>query len=213
MAASEQTFVVVSDSVGFVGAFASVAEAQAALRPYLGVPFVYYEWRRREKAPPADDSDATVSDDKEDLVWILPYKNNAVACASNIKAVVETTQRELLRLDLVHGDDVKYWEAVVGKIARPAQLRLDDFVAAMRADPSVPGDEKKDKDSQTVSSFLNFASRHDKEEPARINLLESVVPRALDSAPRQPLRVESAAAPPDDGGDAGATAGDSAEDA
>ena len=212
MAASEQTFVVVSDSVGFVGAFASVAEAQAALRPYLGVPFVYYEWRRREKAPPADDPDATVSDDEEDLVWILPYKNNTVACASNIKAVVETAQRELLRLDLVHGDDVKYWEAVVGTIARPAQLRLDDLVAAMQAAPSAPddADKKKDKDGQTVSSFLDFASRHDEEEPARINLLESVVPRALDSAPQQPLRVESAAAPPDDGGDAGATAGVSA---
>jgi hypothetical protein len=207
MAASEQSFVVVSDSVGFVGAFASVAEAQARLRPYIGVPFVYYEWPRK-KAPPAEaagDGGETVANEKEDLIWVLPYKNNAVACASNVKSVVETVQRELLRLDLVHDDDVKYWEAVVGNITSPAQLRLDDLVAAMTAAPSAPGSEKKDED--TVSKFLDFASRHDKGEPARINLLESVVPRALDSAPQY---VDSAGvAPPAEGKDT--TTGDSAD--
>lgn len=170
------TFVVVSDAVGFVGAFDSTDQARVALRPYLGVPFVYCEWKRREKAPPSADPD-----EEEDLVWILPYKaNNAVACASNVKAVVETAQQELLRLDLVHGDDVKYWEAVVGTVITPAKLRLDDVVRAMHA----AGDgEKADKDRETVSSFLDFASRHDAEEPARNNLLESVVPVALDRPP------------------------------
>lgn len=184
MAASEQTIVVVSDSVGFVGAFASVDEAQTTLRPYLGVPLVYCGWRRRavEAAPASKDAEA------EDLVWILPYKaNNAVACASNVQAVVETAQQNLLRLGLVYDDNVKYWEAVVGVVSRPAQIRLNALVAAASTPPPGPADEKKD--TETVSNFLAFAcegaceiaSRHDEKEPKRIDLLESVVPRALDA--------------------------------
>ena len=76
------TFVAVSDQDGFVGAFRDADAARAALRPYLGVPFVYYEWRRQT----AGDGDG------EDLVWALPYKNGAVACVSDVKAVVETAQ-------------------------------------------------------------------------------------------------------------------------
>lgn len=161
--------VVVSDSAGFVGAFDSTADARAALLPYLGVPFVYAAWPRAEK--PAS------KDVAEDLVWVLPYKaNGVVACASDDKAVVETAQRELLRLDLVPPDDVIYWEGVVGTIVAPAKLRLDDVAAGMMA----ASPEKNQRDAAAMDAFHELATHGEEEEPERINLLKFVVPRALD---------------------------------
>ena len=57
-----ETFVVVSDSVGFVGAFNTLAAARDALRPYLGIPFVYCAWRRHD----ADTSVVTAADSVEE---------------------------------------------------------------------------------------------------------------------------------------------------
>jgi len=183
-APTPKTFVVVSDNVGFVGAYPTVASAQEALRPYLGVPFAYGEWARHDVAA-ADD------DDEEEVIWVLPYRaNNAVACASNDKAVVEATQQVLLRLDLVHPDEVKYWEAVMGTTHTLAVKRLDLVVEAFKAAATAPEAEKKaddgkgNKDSETVSDFLKFAAQGAPgDEPERINLLESVVPRDLFATP------------------------------
>ncbi|GFR91542.1 hypothetical protein ElyMa_002595200 [Elysia marginata] len=201
MAATKQrlsaAFVTVSDAVGFVGAFRSVAQARDALRPYRGVPFVYYTWKRRRE---------TISAADEDLVWALPYKaNNAIAYASDVKAEAETVQKDLSRLGLVHNDDVKYWEAVVGEVPAPVKLRLDAVLRALHASTAAKKDvsesvsnagntacakgaslfggdtasEGEKKDSETVSRFLDFVAHHNTEEPARINLLEGVVPVAL----------------------------------
>jgi hypothetical protein len=178
---ARSTFIVVSDNIGFVGAYPTVASAQEALRPYIGVPFAYGEWARH----------AVVDDGGEEVIWILPYRaNNVVACASNDKAVVEATQRVLLCLDLVHSDEVKYWEAVVGTTHALAAERLDRVVESFKAATKLPVDENKansdgvsreldknNNDSKTIADFLKFAAQGDPEaEPERINLLESVVP-------------------------------------
>jgi len=130
-----------------------------------------------ETAVEGDGNDNTSN---ETIVWILPYKaNNAIACASNSQSIVETAQKELLRLDLVHPDDVTFWEAVLDSTHTLAKKRLNDVVEAFKASPTAPI-ERAEMDKETVASFIEYAARSEPQpEPKRINLLESVIPRDL----------------------------------
>lgn len=168
-----KTFVVVSDRVGFVGAFADVAGAREALRKYAGFPFVYSSWPCAE-TPAAGDP-----------VWVVPYTaNQAVAYAATDKAVAEKAQAALLRLELVPPEDLHYWEAEVGAVGLPALRRLDDVLEVADA----VSDATPNLDQEAVDRFLEFASRHepDPAEEQRINLLESVVPCDLAEDPVTP---------------------------
>ena len=278
------TFIVVSDRVGFVGAYPTVAAAQKTLRPFLGVPLAYGEWSRHAAAPAAvdakdseagapgtdrgaraaaaaasdavarvADADASLADadarvaaadarvaaanasladadarvaaadarladarvaaadarladggagadpggvdatavapPDTETVWILPYKgSNAVACASNSKAVVEEAQRVLLGLDLVHSDDVMYWEAAMGETHGLAEKRLAAVVEAFMAtaEASAPATAAAAaKDQEVVSDFLRYAARGEAAAETaaaaekRTDILESVIPRDL----------------------------------
>lgn len=55
-------------------------------------------------------------------MWILPYiANNAVAYAA-----VEKVQADLVQLDLVPPDEVRYWESTMGEINPAAKRRFDE---------------------------------------------------------------------------------------
>lgn len=158
----EDTFVVVSDREGFVGAFASASEAEAALLPYAGIPLIGAGYPRRR--PPGTEDPASI--------WILPYRGNgAVAFASDDKARVEEVQRALLRVELTFPDDPEYWEHELGAVAPAAQRRLAEALQVLEKS----GEDRKDQ--ETVERFVEYAARGEPPPPpARIDLLESVVP-------------------------------------
>lgn len=181
------TFVTISDRDGFVGAFSSLQKAQEALRQFAGVPFICTEWPRVTPDPATADAAASSADSAAataELVWVLPYiANNAVACASTRKSVVKAVQDVLLPLELVPPDDVEYWEAEIGSVVGPAARRLALATAA-------PDDEQARADEEAHARFLTLNGLADgqedskpaRDEPARINILESVVPCAFDPA-------------------------------
>jgi len=194
-----KTFVVVSDRLGFVGAFWDVAAAQAALCRYAGFPFVYTEWLYApSKAAEDVVGTAGVATDgaarcTTKPVWILPYTANAVvAMASADKSEVEKAQAALLRFELVPPDDPRFWESEMGAILPAALRRLEEACevqdAVNAATPSLnapaSGDAQKESDKKTVERFLAFASRREANaaETQKINLLEGVVPRAFSNA-------------------------------
>jgi hypothetical protein len=89
------------------------------------------------------------------------------------------------RLDLVPADDLNFWESALGAIGPAAQRRFDEVFrvrdAVNASTPSLDAGRRQEKqDSETVARFLDFASRGEEGEPARIDLLASVVPCSLD---------------------------------
>ena len=90
-------------------------------------------------------------------VWILPYAANGVlACASTSKSYVKKVQFELLRLDLVFPDDLKYLKTKMDTITAPAKRRLDEAISVRAA---INGEVAEQSDAETVNSFLEFAAR------------------------------------------------------
>jgi hypothetical protein len=155
-------FIVVSDKVGFVGAFTEPEEAAEALKGYPTRPFVYASWPcavRPETGAP---------------VWVIPYSaNNVVACASTDKAVAVSAQAALLRLDLVPPDDVKYWEARVGEIVAAARRRFEE------EETPGGGESLEKRDQAVVDRFIQETTRLPDflTENKRVSILEGVVPR------------------------------------
>lgn len=187
-----ETFVVVSDREGFVGAFTDIRAAQAALADYGGIPFVYGEWPLNEGAASDIASETAAKDEGagaasetanesaakgETLVWILPYTaNKAVACASVRKSDVESAQKALIRLELVPADDISFWTSEMGAVLPAAKRRLDEVLAVQDA-----FNDTTQKDTESVDRFLDFASqgKTPAEESRRNNILGHVVPREL----------------------------------
>lgn len=184
-----ETFVVVSDREGFVGAFPGIRDAQAALTPYDGIPFIYGEWPYKTASAAdaaetgadaakdaADAADVEFDKDESDkvLVWILPYTaNKAVAYASVCKSDTEKAQKLLIRLELVPSDDISFWESEMGLVLPAAKRRLDDVLAVRDT-----MNDTTQKDTESVDRFFDFASQGQApaEESRRNNILACVVP-------------------------------------
>ena len=161
-------FILVADRGGFVGAFASEAEAQEALRPFVGFPFLGTRY------PRADPGSKTL--------WVLPYCGtgaSAIAFASDDRAAVEAVQADLLRVELTYGDDIKYWEHEFGTVAAPALRRFEDARGVLDAAEA----EAKAKAFGDLASGVTTPQPPPSEAPRRINRLESVIPKAFDPAP------------------------------
>ena len=108
---SENLFVV-ADAYGFIAAYRSVDEIKTALAPYLKLDLVYYKYK-------CDNLGEAVN------VIVLPYKsNNAVAYADTNKEAVQSVQKKLAKIDLVHLDDVGYWEFPIGRVTEDGKKRL-----------------------------------------------------------------------------------------
>jgi len=108
-------FIAVVDSGGFVGAFATVEAAHAALAPFPPRPYAASAYPRR---CPEGSS-----------VWVLPYiwlSPVAIACISDDREVVAVAQTALRPLGLVEADDVDFWEQPFGEVAPAALRRLQE---------------------------------------------------------------------------------------
>ena len=156
------TFVLVTDRVGCVGVYETLEAAQCDLQKYAELPLVVTSHPR--------------SDPRSKTVWTLPYRGSAaVAYASDDRDEILRAQKILLKLDLVYDDDIKHWECEIGEITAPALRRFEavtqslDVVAMQeQADALLRGGETDPTALPTEKSST-----------ARINLLESVIPREL----------------------------------
>jgi hypothetical protein len=103
---------VVSDSVGFVGAFPTARAAEdAVFRKYPEIPCIV---QRFPVAPGPCDN-----------VWVVLYRDlDAVAFVSNSRAEAERIRQVYASVGLVYDDDVDYWEQPFGVLSKPAAERL-----------------------------------------------------------------------------------------
>jgi hypothetical protein len=124
-------------------------------------------------------------------VWILPFlANNAVACASTSRGVVQKAQAALIRLDLVPPDDLGFWEAPMGALNPAAKRRFAevyDSADAVNAATPLSGappaankaaEEQKRRDREACERFLAL-SGYPPAAGRRPTLLDCVVPRAF----------------------------------
>jgi hypothetical protein len=104
---------VVSDSVGFVGAFPTARAAEdAVFRKYPEIPCIV---QRFPVAPGPCDN-----------VWVVLYRDlDAVAFVSNSRAEAERVRQVYARVGLAYDDDVDHWEQPFGVASKPAAERLE----------------------------------------------------------------------------------------
>jgi hypothetical protein len=104
-------FHVVSDFLGFIGAFGSAAEAKAVASRYPEARLIFQRF--------------AVAPGPTTQVWVVLYADNdAVAFVSNSRVEAEQAQREYARLELVHTGAISYWKHRVGMLATGAEKRL-----------------------------------------------------------------------------------------
>jgi hypothetical protein len=113
-------YFVVSDRFGFVGAFHTVAMAEALVVEYFPTPFIV------QRFPAAPNC-------QTDVVWAIPFRDiDAVAFVSNSREDVVKVQDTYLRIGMVCEDDIKYWEHNVNVPVKAAKDRLDSISRAHR---------------------------------------------------------------------------------
>ena len=150
-------FVAVLDAGGFVGAFASVDAAHAALAAFG--PRHYAATKHPRRCPEGAS------------VWVLPYRwlsPVAIACVSDDREVTAAAQAALSPLGLVDSDDLKYWEQAFGEIAPAALQRLRE----------PPGGDPASLETHLFGAPEGVNAGLPPEE-VKINLLESVVAAPL----------------------------------
>lgn len=141
-------------------AAAAAKEAAAAAKEAAAVAAEAAKETAKETAAAAA---ATALEPGEHLVWCVPYlHNNAVAFVSNCRATAEKVRDSLHQLGLVPDDEVDYWESVVGQITASAQRRLTELQHF--------ADDKK-----AMVKFIDFASRDEHAEPARIDIAKDII--------------------------------------
>jgi hypothetical protein len=111
----------VSDSSGFVGAFASFADARSmVIKKYPSISFVV----QRFPVDPAVDFER---------VWVVLYSTiDAVAYVSNNRARAERVKTALGRIGLTYEDDIKYWEQRMNVINETKAFQLESQLSAHR---------------------------------------------------------------------------------
>jgi hypothetical protein len=120
MSTERQTLTAVSDSAGFVGAWATPEAARAAVAEFEG-EFLFAQYRRH--------------DPESTRVWVVPYREiDAVAIVTDNRAVAEATHASLLRVDLTYPDDIDFWEHAFGVVAGPARRRIAERAAPADAE-------------------------------------------------------------------------------
>jgi len=168
---------VVADSVGAVGAFASLAEVvQIAFAPYSAAVLGVYEF-------------PIGADAKE--VFVLPYKEiNAVAFASDDLELVRAAQKRLLALGLTYPEDPAFWRCELGRLTKAGQARLalgekaigaeleKEHAAVLSRYSEMLEDIKRDS---PLARLLLLSEAAD----GRINLMQSIIPCKLSAADDQ----------------------------
>jgi hypothetical protein len=103
---------VVSDGVGFVGAFSSEARARAVLEQFAPIPFVVQTFPVAPGSP-------------RDSVWVVLYRDiDAVAFVSNDRDAADRVHREYGRVGLTYDDPIDFWEQPFDAVSPPAAERL-----------------------------------------------------------------------------------------
>ncbi len=109
---------VVSDCVGFVGAFPSAAAAEVAvIRAYPTIPFIVQRF--------------PVAPGPCDTVWVVLFRDiDAVAFVSNSREGAEKVKHTYDRVGLTYDDSIDYWEQAFGVVSKPAAERLQTQLRA-----------------------------------------------------------------------------------
>lgn len=103
----------VSDSAGFLAAFPSKESAKQVLQRFLKLDLLWHKFSTPRLVK------------KDDIVYTLPYRNGGHLAYANIEPdSVKSLQDKLLKVDLVHGDDIKYWAFPLSNIVPDGIKRL-----------------------------------------------------------------------------------------
>lgn len=114
---TSESYYVLSDNQGFVGAFYTAEEASVVINKYYPIPFIV---QRFEVAPGPTET-----------VWVVIYRDiDAVAFVSNDRATAKRVKKIYDSVGLTYPDSIKYWEHPVGKISQTAESRLDSISRA-----------------------------------------------------------------------------------
>jgi hypothetical protein len=104
---------VVSDALGFVGAFSSKTKAADFVQLYAPTPFLIHRYDAHPEGA-------------QNTVWMVIYRaNEAVAFASNRREIAEKVQKSYVYVGLAYDDDIGYWEHPLDIVAKTASMRLE----------------------------------------------------------------------------------------
>jgi hypothetical protein len=122
---------VVSDNMGFVGAFDASDAANALVQEHHQTPFIVQKFRT---APGPVES-----------VWVVPLRElDHVAFVSNSKEEATRVLQIYQKVGLAHEDEIDYWEQPINTVVPHAKERLTSRTRAhnMYAGESAPDPEK-----------------------------------------------------------------------
>jgi hypothetical protein len=187
-AAYAESYYVLSDNYGFVGAFCSVAEAEEVVILHYPTPFLLQRFG--------------VEPGQIDTIWVIPYKGiDAVAYVSNSREAASAAHEALCRVGLAYDDPIDYWEQPANRIAQAAAPRL---AALSKANAVCEPPTLEDLRAREMADYARIAQltkpRPDGplqrliRENERITVLDCVVPVAVGGGARADGEAGGAAA-------------------
>lgn len=184
---------VVSDRMGVVGAFRTLAEARrAALDKYTAVPFVVHRF--------------PLADGPADTVWLVLYRDSdVVAFASNDHDEAERVRQVYARVGQALNDGSGCWSLPADTVLKTVEVRLEAFQSAAMI-PSEKLDEMLRKmEEEGDEKFAALSAAFDGgrllrvyEENERVTVLDCVVPLGAEA-----LAADGAPPPADGNGPLG----------
>jgi hypothetical protein len=171
--AAPEALYIVSDRIGFVGAFPSLAAArEAVLTPYPSVPCLV------QRFPAAPGPCAKV--------WVVLYRDlDAVAFVSNARAEAERVRDLCARVGLAYLDDLDYWQQPFGVVPEHAAGRLSaQHRAHVLCAAGLPPGQLQEMEAADLARLEAFSRESDGplaqliRENEKITMMDCVVPAA-----------------------------------
>ena len=173
-----EQYCVVSDNMGFVGAFYTAESVAAMTTKHHSIPFLIQRYR--------------VAPGPVATVWVVLYRDlDAVAFVTNDRAEAEKVQEMYGRIGLAYSDSIDYWEHRADTVNKAAEERLNSLsrAHAMYLGGGASAEELREAELKDYERIVKMSKPIPNgpieqllRENERITIFDCVVPTAVGGA-------------------------------